>query len=327
MNYGFILLDLSGRVITQSEMLVAISILIRLSLSVIALAAGVGKLLDPTGSRQAIGDFGVPARWVDVISRALPSLEIGLGLLILIDFSSKIAAIGLTLLFSSFTLGIINLLRQDKTPPCNCFGAIHSEPVTRRTLARAILLMTLSLCLTALPPAPLSTSNPLGILGTTLIYLTGGIAIKYTTRWRSKRDQNQTMNRLSVGQRIPAIQTNDSRWLDQLLAKDSRTLILVTDPHCGPCARLKDYIKPWIASVTRELQVLELRLDGEDEFFEPIEGMQTYRIDERSFNRLLMMTPGGILVDGTGSIVSPPVLGIQEIEALIRLTLANDSNS
>ena len=49
---------------------------LRVGLGLVTLVSGVGKLLDPAGSRQAMSDFGVPSKYVVSATKALPIVEL-----------------------------------------------------------------------------------------------------------------------------------------------------------------------------------------------------------------------------------------------------------
>lgn len=300
---------------------VAGNLVLRILLAFVALVAGVGKIMDPDGSRQAMGDFGVPAWLVEPASRALPVIELSLGLLVLLDATSQFACVGLALLFLVFSLGIGNLLRQDKAPPCNCFGAVHSEPVSGATLARALVLAGLALVCFHLTLARL-TPTLVPAAGVALAYALSGFGVRAGILWRKKRGLLKKLDRLGTGQRLPAITLADGQWLERALPRDRKTLLLITDAGCGPCRSLKAMIAPWLPSVTGELAFLEVKRSGNDESSEEVEGLITHLIGPDEFARFLSPTPGAILVDSRGTILAPPVVGAGEIEALVRLALA-----
>lgn len=296
------------------------NLILRVFLAFVALVAGVGKLMDPAGSRQAMGDFGVPSWLVEPAARTLPVVEIALGLLVLVDSTSRIASLGLALLFFAFSLGIGNLLRQDKAPPCNCFGAVHSEPVSVFTLARAILLIALSLACFRLTRGALTPALGQQICAA-VAYALAGVGVRAGVLWRKKRGLLKPLERLRVGQRLPAVTLADGQWVEQVLAQDRKTLLLITDAGCEPCRALKAMMSHWLANVVGDLAFVELKRAATDVPGEPIEGLITHRIETEQFSRFLSPTPGAILVDSKATILAPPVVGAAEIEALVRLTL------
>ncbi|HEX9959656.1 MAG TPA: MauE/DoxX family redox-associated membrane protein [Pyrinomonadaceae bacterium] len=126
-----------------------ILLLIRLFLAAIFLLAGVGKLLDLEGSEKAVKAFGTPAEFAKTFAVALPFAEIVFGVCLLFVEASWLGALGGLILLLSFIGGMIWQLAQGNAPDCHCFGAIKSEPVSRRSLIRNIIFAILALFLVA----------------------------------------------------------------------------------------------------------------------------------------------------------------------------------
>ncbi len=108
----------------------------RLLLALVFVVAGVAKLADRSGSRQAIIDFGVPATLAAPLGILLPLAELVVaGALIptLTAWWGAVGALGLLLLF---VVGIGANLARGRKPECHCFGQLHSAPAGWRTLAR-----------------------------------------------------------------------------------------------------------------------------------------------------------------------------------------------
>jgi peroxiredoxin/uncharacterized membrane protein YphA (DoxX/SURF4 family) len=115
-------------------------LLARLFLALVFGVAGISKIADPAGSRQALLDFGAPERFAPALARALPVAEM-LAALALIPLAAAwwggIAALTLLLIF---TAGIGANLARGQAPDCRCFGQLHSEPVSWTTFARNLAL-------------------------------------------------------------------------------------------------------------------------------------------------------------------------------------------
>jgi hypothetical protein len=74
----------------------------------------------------------------------------------------------------------------------------------------------------------------------------------------------------------------------------------------------------WVESISEDLTVIELCRSGKDH--EPGKPGVHY-LAANDFSRFKTGTPGAFLVDETGTILSPPVAGSEELEALVRATL------
>lgn len=274
----------------------------------VTLVSSLGKFADMVGTRQAMGDFGVPARLVSLAARLLPVVELGLALALLVDPLSKSAARAVAFLMVGFAVGLYNLVRQNKRPPCHCFGAVHSAPVGKGTVLRSILLAAMAGLTAQLPTFPMNDHPGKIILGLALVLALTGAAIH-----RRKR-LGMDATRLMAGQRLPALRLSSGRWLEDLLGASERSLLLILSPGCGPCKHLQASLEEWKLTLTGRLHLLPVYLEGED---------HEHTLESEQFQLLKSATPGAMLVDRKGSLLHPPVTGAEEIEALIRVALAS----
>jgi hypothetical protein len=305
----------SELVLSAASILTFGNLVLRLGLAGVTLVSGVGKLVDPAAGRQAMSDFGVPPRWVDSAARALPIVEIVLGLAVLNDGTAPHAALALTCLFLIFSLGVGNLLRQDKAPPCNCFGAVHSEPVSVWTLLRVASFALLAFVCYHLPVFPAIT----GWWSLTFLIPSYLLVGKGVQKWALRR--KTTLRRLSVGQRVPAVTLKDGRWLQSALPKQGKALLFFTSPACGACRDIKKKLSHVGPRVAEDLPFVEIVGLSDKQTFVPTEGMISCPLDQKALARFLSSTPGAILVDQSGTILEPPVIGAEQIEALLRVAL------
>jgi len=106
--------------------------------------AGVAKLADRAGSRQALRDFGVPPILADPLGRLLPLTEIAIAAALIPTLSAWWGALGALVCLLLFVVGIgINLARGNR-PDCHCFGQLSSAPVGWPTLLRNGLLAAIA---------------------------------------------------------------------------------------------------------------------------------------------------------------------------------------
>jgi peroxiredoxin len=119
-------------------------LIMRLLLAVVFGLAGVAKLADRTGSRQAVIDFGLPTSLATPLGILLPLAELAVAAALILTASAWWGAVGALALLLVFVAVIgLNLARGHK-PDCHCFGQIHSAPAGWRTLARNGALATLA---------------------------------------------------------------------------------------------------------------------------------------------------------------------------------------
>ncbi len=108
----------------------------RVFLALIFALAGFTKVVDLARSRRTLIEFGVPEKLAGVAGSSLPFIEIMVAAALLPLESAWWGAIAALALMTVFAAGIgVNLLRGRK-PDCNCFGQIHSKPVSWSTFVR-----------------------------------------------------------------------------------------------------------------------------------------------------------------------------------------------
>src|SRR5579859_7374253 len=113
-----------------------VEVIARILLAAVFITAGVGKLLDLEGSRQAMRDFGVPGQLAKSAGVLLPIAELATALALVFRPSAQWGAVAALVLLVAFLGGIANALRHGVAPDCHCFGQLHSEPAGRSTLIR-----------------------------------------------------------------------------------------------------------------------------------------------------------------------------------------------
>jgi uncharacterized membrane protein YphA (DoxX/SURF4 family) len=124
-------------------------LLIRIFLFAVFAAAGIGKLLDLPGSEKAVKGFGVPENLAKPLAVALPVGELLFALLLLPVSTAWLGAIGAFSLLAVFIGGMIWQMAKGNAPDCHCFGAIHSEPVSKKSLIRNCIFAILAFFLVA----------------------------------------------------------------------------------------------------------------------------------------------------------------------------------
>ena len=114
--------------------------LARVLLAVVFAVAGLAKLADLAGSRQALRNFGVPALLVAPLGVLLPLAELAVAVALLPTLTAWGAAIGALALLFIFVAGISYNLARGRRPDCHCFGQLYSKPIGRSTLLRNLVL-------------------------------------------------------------------------------------------------------------------------------------------------------------------------------------------
>lgn len=106
--------------------------------------AGLAKLVDRTGSQQAIIDFGLPSIIAQPLAVMLPFAELMVAIALLSPLSTRLAAVGALVLLFVFITGIGYNLVHGRQPSCHCFGQLHKAPAGKLALFRNTLLAVLA---------------------------------------------------------------------------------------------------------------------------------------------------------------------------------------
>src|SRR5918997_4543842 len=108
----------------------------RLLLALVFVVAGLAKLADRQGSRQAAVDFGVPGALATPLAVLLPLAELAVATTLIPTTTAWWGAVGALSLLLLFGVGIGANLARGRKPDCHCFGQLHSTPAGWSTLAR-----------------------------------------------------------------------------------------------------------------------------------------------------------------------------------------------
>lgn len=256
-------------------------LLIRIFLFGVFALAGIGKLLDLAGSEKAVRDFGVPDNLAKPLSIALPVGELLIALLLLPVSTAWLGAIGGFLLLATFIGGMIWQMAQGNAPDCHCFGAIASEPVSKKSLIRNIVFAMLAFFLVArgannqgLSFTDLTNEMAIqlilglgivGLLGAVVFYLKK-ISEQQTQIMRrieiielvvheggsrevSRDDAGDPHDSLPLGAIAPDFELPDLTGkmvsFEHLLGKAKPLLFFFVSPNCHPCEALLPDIEKW----------------------------------------------------------------------------------
>lgn len=266
-------------------------LLIRLFLVAIFALAGIGKLLDLDGSENAIKDFGVPDILAKPFSVLLPVAEIFIAILLLFAQTSWLGAIGGFLLLLTFIGGMLFQMAKGNAPNCHCFGQLHSEPVSAKSLIRngifAILAFFLILSgkdnqgLSVFDSSNNSDGNFMSfILGLATVGLLAAVVfylkkiseqqtqimrrmeiLELTTLDGGREIERENLtypnNGLPIGAPAPDFVLPDINGrdisLENLLMQAKPILFFFISPTCNPCAALLPEIERWQAELRGKL--------------------------------------------------------------------------
>jgi uncharacterized membrane protein YphA (DoxX/SURF4 family) len=116
-----------------------IIVLLRIALSAVFGIAGVTKLLDQRGTREAVKNFGAPESLAPALSIVLPIAELAIAAGLLFDRTTRTSALAALLVLGLFVVAISVNLARGQTDDCHCFGQLYSRPLGWPTLARNLI--------------------------------------------------------------------------------------------------------------------------------------------------------------------------------------------
>lgn len=328
-------------------------LLIRLFLFAVFAVAGVGKLLDLEGSKKSVIAFGTPEDLAKTFAIAIPFAEIVFAVCLLFVSTSWLGAIGVFLFLLIFIGGMISQLSQGKAPDCHCFGAIHSEPVSRKSIVRNVIFAFLSLILVVQGRsqgasfADLSNEIALqlifglatiGILGAVVFYLkriseqqTQIIRrieiLEITTHEDVLVEHEHNTNpyeSLPIGSPAPDFALPDLSGntvsFENLLSPRKPLLFFYVSPTCAPCEALLPEIEAWEAELKDKVKFVFLSLGAAEDNREKFGDAHTVLLQKNKEVTDALnarWTPTAVLINAEGAIASHLAVGDAAIRELV----------
>ena len=228
------------------------------SAALFALSAGT-KLADRSGTRLAVGEFGVPRRLTTPVAHALVLGEAATAVL-LATYPAVGAGLGL-LLLGAVSATVAWALMHGRHPECHCFGRLSRAPVSARTLVRnAVMAVMLVVLLVRVADGDMPSQGeqavlPLAAAGLLLaacvVAVDGGAGRRRPEVPSAGRLDDQSVLRIAVRSTSGRLSTA----LD--LRRAERPLVLVfLSPGCSGCLRLAPEIARWRRMLTGQLDVV-----------------------------------------------------------------------
>src|SRR5436305_11510884 len=320
---------------------------LRIVLVLVFAVAGFSKLADRRGSRQALQAFGVPEAATGAGAVLLPLAEVAAAGLLLFGATTAVGAWLATALLVAFAAGIARSMARGEAPDCHCFGQLHSAPAGARTLARNVVLAAMAVVVAiAHDPGPSAfgwlrdlngTQLALVITTTVLLLLVAALArftfelLKQNGRILQRLDQLEAgapaQARAAAPFTLPDLDGNLAS-LDGLRALRRPTLLLFTDPDCGPCSALMPEIGEWQREYAAQLTIAVVSRGSAD--------ANRAKAEEHGIERVLLQqdrevalsydapaTPSAVLVAADGTLAGEPAPGADAIRALVRRAVPN----
>lgn len=267
--------------------------LLRVILFAIFALAGIAKLYDLQGSKKAVKDFGVPDALANPVAVLLPVAELIVAALLIFVQTSWFGAIGAAILLAVFIGGMAYQMAKGNAPDCHCFGAVHSEPVSPKSLIRngifvvpaIVLIITgrgqqgLNLFESANNNVSQESSMQI-IIGLAVVALLAAVVyflkqiseqqtqimrrieiLEFTahegTKEVEREDVTPPTEGLPIGAPAPEFALADiggkETSLKNLLTPKKATVLFFVSPTCNPCGALLPEIEGWQESLKDKL--------------------------------------------------------------------------
>jgi len=316
----------------------------RLLLAVVFAVAGIAKLSDREGSREALKGFRVPDGLVSVGAILLPLAELATAISLIPPASAQWGGVAALLLLSGFIVGISAAMIRGEAPDCHCFGQIQSEPAGRSTLVRNLLLAAVAAFVVAEGPGPSITAWVGDRTAAELVAVLAGIAavilgVVSASLWRDRRDLTESLENaqkqlaavppgLPIGTLAPdfilSSTSGEKVSLADLRSRGKPTVLVFVSPDCGPCSELFPEVVRWHRALADEITLALVSSGTAEENRKAVGNGDTNVLLQEEYEVTtayrVASTPTTVVVNPDGRIASPPASGLG-IEPLIRLTL------
>jgi methylamine dehydrogenase accessory protein MauD len=317
----------------------------RILLAVVFATAGIAKLLDRRGTREALEGFGVPRFAQAPGAILLPLAELATAVALVPQPSAQWGGLAALVLLLGFIAGISNALLRGEAPDCHCFGQLQSEPAGRGTLARNVVLAALAAFVTVEGPGPSVTAwvgdrtaaELVAVVASIAAVVLGAVALRL---WQSNRGLSRHLDNahdvlalyppgLPVGAPAPDFSLPDidgtTVTLDALRARGRPVLLVFVSPGCGPCELLFPDLRQWQTMLADEVTIAMISegTPAQNRSMVGDSGAQVLLQESREVARAYRVggTPVTVLVSAEGKIASEAISGAVSGESFIRLTL------
>ncbi|MCW2738257.1 MauE/DoxX family redox-associated membrane protein [Nocardioides sp.] len=307
------------------------ALVIALTLAAVLLTSGVAKLRDTVATRDAFDALRVP-RIVpaDAAAAALPWIEIGLAVLLLLSPSGWLVpvTVALVVLMLAYTWLVARALGFDEPVTCSCFGSLGRHSVDRTTLARNVLLVALAAATVwfavdggSVPAAfaDLDRDGWWSVVAAGAAAAVAVLVVGAPTRARTVADEELLdYERQAIPYAVLTLPDGRTATLSELAALQAR-LLVVLNPHCGSCVRTAEKLDDWAAQLGPAVGVLAVYPDAATASgaTEHAPGLATSE-PELNVRRVFSVgTPGAVLLGADGFLAGGPVAGEGRVAQLV----------
>jgi thiol-disulfide isomerase/thioredoxin len=320
----------------------------QLLLAVVFTVAGVAKLVERAGTREAIEAFGLPSSIAPAASLALPIAELAIAAALVPAATGRWGALAAAALLAAFCLGIGRVLRAGAAVECNCFGGLTKTEVGRGTLVRNLALAAVAVFVASSGQTVsafrwVSVAAPQDRVG--IAFLVACLAGLSWFCWRLLQQNGMLLLRLEDGdpagarrtapEALPPLETGtvappfsgqdlqgDPISLTSLLAAGHPVALFFTNPGCGACEAALELIAEVQSERADKLTLAVISGGSIDRIKAKAAEFGLNRVvpqtDESLFDAYRVYgVPGVVGIDRTGAISRPAALGVDAVREVI----------
>jgi peroxiredoxin len=310
----------------------------RLVLAVVLATAGIGKLIDRSGSRRSLAEFRVPARLVAPLAVLLPLAELAIAVALVPAGSARPAAAAGAVLLAVFVVAMAIAMVSGRRPDCHCFGALYSGRAGWGALARNVALLGVAGVVLSRPAADPEAVQLAAVGGGALLAGNALLSFRLLRRHGAalrRIDQLESgagrPTTLAAGAPAPAFSLplagGGELSLGHLLAPGRAVLLLFVDPRCGPCRALLGEVASWQREHGDRLTIAVLSTGAPDENLALAEEHRLDRVLVQEHGEVAELygaraTPSAVVIGPRGRIAHALAEGVDAITALVPATSA-----
>lgn len=334
----------------------------RLILAGIFSVAGAAKLADIAGSRKAFADFGIPASIAGPLAIGLPVAEIAIAASLLFVQSSWYGSIGATALLAGFIGGMAYQMAKGKAPDCHCFGQLHSEPVSPKSLIRNVVILAPAIVLSlagrsgqglSIANLNIETVQLFAVFGCVGLLVAGGFYLRKISGKQDqimrriellellssdgnvieRKDAGDPRDGLPIGAYLPEFNLPDLNGKlvtnDDIFAGGKPAIFLFVSPTCTPCQAMAPMFDGWAAELDGRVNFVFVSSGTAESNIKKFGGSGKNTVllqNEREFADLVYAkwTPSALFVDADGKVASHVGAGDAAIIELMDKVKASD---
>ncbi len=335
-------------------MIEALIFFARIFLFALFLVAGLGKIIDLKGERKQLEDFGVPKTLSPILAVLLPIVELTIAFCFLFNVTAYFAATAALALLLIFTAFLGYQLAKGNSADCYCFGSIHSEPISPKSLIRnllfaipAVFLIFQGNSVQKLDFSKLSFELSLTVLIGLGITALLGLVCLYMKRIlenqvkilrqleiisfgeigaeRKMEDVKHPEEGLPMGAPVPEFTalSVDGEKVDstKIFSAQNSSLIVFVSPSCNPCNALMLELLNWQEKLKGKLDFVFISSGKPSENKEKFD-LQSNKIflqKDKEISEVfgVQWTPTAVFVNKHNKIASKPILGNDAIKSLL----------